>query len=137
MQPFLKVIQPKYYKVLKKDEKYDFESQRNRYRELKLPKYWCRQNGLDDSITCIYLTSNTLQNLKDEHYMKINFNIARLKNTHDFTTKLGWKEFLELHGIELGWKLKFTPDSTKGQGATYLTVQRVMDAQIGCSIENI
>jgi hypothetical protein len=138
MQPFYKVIKPKYYKVLKQNEKYDYESQKNRYCELKLPKYWCNKNGLDDSINSIHFTSSTLQSRSEgEKDMKIDFNMARLPNTHNFTTKVGWKEFLELHGIELGWKLKFIPDPTEGRGATYLKVQRIMDAQYGCSIQEI
>ena len=136
MQPFYIVIKPKYYKVLKQNEKYDYESQQKRYCELVLPKYWCRQNDYDDSVSSIHVTSKTLQN-GNEHDMKIEFNTVRLKNTFDFTTRAGWKEFLELHKIELGWKLKFTPDPSEGRGKTYLTVQRVMDAQSGCSIHDI
>lgn len=96
-----------------------------------LSKYWCRQNKLNNSISSVYFTSNTLQGrLEDKHDMKIEFNTLRLKNTNNFTTKVGWKEFLELHGTELGWKLKFTPDSSEGQSAIYLKVQRVMDALV-------
>lgn len=126
MQPFYKIVKQKFYKVIK-DKNEDNEPHEVCYRELTLPKYWCRNNEFNDSLKGIYLSSGTLQrHPQGEQDMYVEFNMVKLPNIYNFTTKAGWKEFLKLHAIKPQAVLKFIPDPSEGRGATYLKVQCVV-----------